>query len=176
MCSNILAGICNYTIVKVQLILRAFFEVFNFFKIIQKNVAVPHIPWWRHQMEIFSALLAICAENSPVPCEFPAQRPVTWSFDVYFDLRPNKRLSKQLWGWWFETQSCPLWRHRNALPWHKLTADDILYPGIHSVQLPSLQISQVSSQAAIDEQVSRFKIEAEKNCHQIAEIFSNAFF
>ena len=52
-------------------------------------------PWWRHQMEIFSALLAICAGNSPVPGEFPTQRPVTWSFDVYFDLRPNKRLSKQ---------------------------------------------------------------------------------
>ena len=74
------------------------------------------IPWWRHQMEIFSALLAICAENSPVPGEFPTQRPVTRSFDVYFELCPNKRLSKQLWGWWFETQSRPLCRHRNALP------------------------------------------------------------
>ena len=71
-------------------------------------------PWWRHQMETFSALLAICAENSPVPGEFPTQRPVTRSFDVYFDLRPNKGLSKQLWGWWFETLSYPLWRHRNA--------------------------------------------------------------
>ena len=53
------------------------------------------LAWWRHQMETFSALLAICAGNSPVPGEFPAQRPVTRSFDVYFDLRPNKRLSKQ---------------------------------------------------------------------------------
>ena len=35
--------------------------------------------WWRHQMETFSALLAICAGNSPVPGEFPTQRPVTWS-------------------------------------------------------------------------------------------------
>ena len=69
--------------------------------------------WWRHQMEIFSALLALCAGNSPVPGEFPTQRPVTRSFDVYFDLRPNKRLSKQWWGWWFETQSCSLWRHCN---------------------------------------------------------------
>ena len=74
----------------------------------------PEISWWRHQMETFSALLAICAGNSPVPGEFPTQRPVTRSFDVYFDLRPNKRLSKQSWGWWFETQSRPLWRHRNA--------------------------------------------------------------
>ena len=45
--------------------------------------------------------------------EFPTQRPVTRSFDVYFDLRPNKRLSKKSWGWWFETQSRPLWRHLN---------------------------------------------------------------
>ena len=65
-------------------------------------------------METFSALLAICAGNSPVPGEFPTQRPVTRSFDVYFDLRPNKRLSKQSWGWWFETLSPPLWRHRNV--------------------------------------------------------------
>ena len=41
-----------------------------------------------------SALLAICAGNSPVPGEFPAQRPVTRSFDVFFDLRLNNRLSK----------------------------------------------------------------------------------
>ena len=141
-------------------------------------------PWWRHQMETFSTLLAICAGNSPFPGEFPTQRPVTRSFDitlthndhggvsnhqshgcllnrlfrsrskktsklrvtclcagnspgtgefpaqkasyaenvsiwwrhhdVYFDLRPNKRLSKQSWGWWFETPSRPLWRHRNV--------------------------------------------------------------
>ena len=35
------------------------------------------------------------------------------SFDVFCDLRPNKRLSKQSWGWWFETISCSLWRHCN---------------------------------------------------------------
>ena len=69
--------------------------------------------WWRHQMETFSALLAICAGNSPVPGEFPTQRPVTGSFDVFFDLCLNKRLRKQSRGWWFETLSCPLWRHRN---------------------------------------------------------------
>ena len=64
-------------------------------------------------METFSALLAICAGNSPVPGEFPTQRPVTRSFDVYFDLSPNKRLNKHSWGWWFETLSGPLWRHSN---------------------------------------------------------------
>ena len=46
-------------------------------------------------MDTFSALLAICAGNSPVSGEFPVQRPVTWGFDVFFDLCPNKRLSKQ---------------------------------------------------------------------------------
>ena len=40
------------------------------------------------------ALLTICAGNTPVTGEFPAQRPVTRSFEVFFDLRPNKRLSK----------------------------------------------------------------------------------
>ena len=69
--------------------------------------------WWRHQMEAFSTLLAICAGNSPVPGEFPAQRPVTRSFEVCFYLRLNKRFSKHSWGWWFETQSHPLWRHSN---------------------------------------------------------------
>ena len=66
--------------------------------------------WWRHQMEKFSALLALCAGNSPVTGEFPAQRPVTRSFDVFFDLR----LNKQSWGWWFETLSRSLWRHCNG--------------------------------------------------------------
>ena len=52
-------------------------------------------PWWRHQMETFSALLALCEGNSPVTGEFPSQKRVTRSFDVFFDLALNKRLSKQ---------------------------------------------------------------------------------
>ena len=59
--------------------------------------------WWRHQMETFSASLAICAGNSPG--EFPTQRPVTRSFDIFFGLCLNERLSKQCWGWWLETLS-----------------------------------------------------------------------
>ena len=82
-----------------------FFEVWGRFS----------IAWWRHQMETFSALLAICAGKSPVPGEFPAQKPVTRSFDVFFYLRRNKQLSKQWWGWWFETPSWSLWRHRNGI-------------------------------------------------------------
>ena len=57
--------------------------------------------WLRHQMETFSALLALCAGNSPVTGDIPVQRPVTRSFGVFFDLRLNKRLGKQSWGWWF---------------------------------------------------------------------------
>ena len=64
-------------------------------------------------MKTFSALLAIGAGNSPVPGEFPAQRPVTQNFNVFIDLRLIKRLSKQSRGWWFETLLCPLWRHCN---------------------------------------------------------------
>ena len=48
------------------------------------------------------------------PRWIPRTRPVTRSFDVFLDLRLNKRLSKQSWGWWFETLSRPLWRHRNV--------------------------------------------------------------
>ena len=127
------------------------------------------VAWWLHQVETFSALLALYAGNSPATGDFPSQRPVTpqslatdmrrlfrhrikralyigikrlWvtrSFDVLFDLlldkgaiwpslspctviNPillnyfllDKRLSKQSWGWWFETPSCPLWRHSNG--------------------------------------------------------------
>ena len=73
--------------------------------------------WWRHQIDTFSALLALCAGNSPVTVEFPAQRPVTRSFEVSFDLRLNKRLSNQSWGWWFETPSRSFWRNRNGRPY-----------------------------------------------------------
>ena len=51
--------------------------------------------WWRHRMETFCALLTLCAGNSPVTGEFPAQRPVTRSFEVFSDLCLNKRLRKQ---------------------------------------------------------------------------------
>ena len=68
---------------------------------------------WRHQMETFFASLDLCAGNSPVTGEFPAQRPVTRSFDVFFDLGLNKRFSKQSWGWRFEIPSRSLWRHCN---------------------------------------------------------------
>ena len=66
-------------------------------------------------MGTFSALLALCAGNSPVTGEFSSQRPVTRSFDVFLDLHLNKLLSKQSRRWWFETPSRSLWRHCNGL-------------------------------------------------------------
>ena len=77
----------------------------------RKNILVS--AWWRHQMKTFYALLAICAGNSPVTGEFPSQRVVTRNFDIFFDLRLNKRLSKQSRCRWFETPSRSLWRHGN---------------------------------------------------------------
>ena len=64
-------------------------------------------------MEIFSALLSICARNSPFTGEFPTQRPVPRNFDIFFDLRMYKRLNIR--GRWFETPSCPLWRQSNVI-------------------------------------------------------------
>ena len=81
-------------------------------------------PWWHHQMytqmEIFSALLAFCEGNPPVTGGYLSQRPVTRSFDVFFDLRLNKRLSKQSRRWWFGTPSRSLERHCNAVTLHRL--------------------------------------------------------
>ena len=85
--------------------------------------------WWRHQMETFFALLAICAGNSPITGEFPSQRPVMRSFDVFFDLRLDERWSKQSWGWWFETPPCPLWRHSL---WHKYIAVSLRQRNVYS--------------------------------------------
>ena len=71
---------------------------------------------------IFRVTGHLCREFTG-PGEFPTQRPVTRSFDV-FDLRLNKRLSKQPWGWLFETPSGSLSRHSNdtvdPFYWHGL--------------------------------------------------------
>ena len=62
---------------------------------------------------IFRVTGPLCG-NSPVTGEFPSQRPVMRSFDVFFDLCLNKRLSKQSWGWWLTMTSRSLWRRCNA--------------------------------------------------------------
>ena len=87
-------------------------------------------PWWRHQMETSSALLAICPGDSPVTGEFPAKTPVTRNFEVFFDLRLNELLSKHSWGWWLR-------RHRahydvtvmhNIYPWCFCSLLKLYYP------------------------------------------------
>ena len=75
-----------------------------------------HFSWWHHQMDTFSALPALCKRNPPGTGGFPSQRPVTRSFDVFFDLRSNKWLSKQSKRWWFETPSRSLLRNCNVDP------------------------------------------------------------
>ena len=67
--------------------------------------------WWHQQIETFSVLLVLCEGNPPVTHGFHSQRPVTQSFDAFFDLCVNKRLSKQSWCQWFEMPSCSLWHH-----------------------------------------------------------------
>ena len=84
---------------------------------------------------IFRVTGPLCGEFTG-PGGFPAQRPVTRSFDVFFDLSPNKRLSKQPWGWWFETPSCLLWRQCNVydLCWHGPLLPDSSFPNHPSVR------------------------------------------
>ena len=102
-----------------------FYEVITSHKLPQKTIrnskdAVHFLSdaWCRHQMETYSALLALCAGNSPVTGKFPSQRPVTQSLDVFFDLRLNKRLGKQSRGWWLVTPSRSLWRHCNGITYN----------------------------------------------------------
>ena len=84
------------------------------------HLAHPLIQIYKHAMmtssngNIFRVTDHLCGEFTG-PRWIPPQRPVKRSFDVFFDLRLNKRLSKQSWGWWFETLSNPLWRHSNAI-------------------------------------------------------------
>ena len=56
-------------------------------------------------METFSALLALCVGNSPATGEFPSQRPVTQSFDVFF-------VHAWINGWVNNREAGDLRRHR----------------------------------------------------------------
>ena len=109
------------------------FHVFDIFYIVYDNkscklsITIYLIGWWRkwkiwiihmviHQMETFSALLVLCEGNPQVTGRFSSQMPVRRSFDVLFDLRLNKRFSKQSRRRRFETPSHTLWRHCNIIP------------------------------------------------------------
>ena len=85
--------------------------------------------WRQHKLSLtssngnISALLAFCGGKPPVTGGFPSQRPATRSFDIFFDLRLNKRVSNQSRRRWFETPSRSLWRHRNVKYTWKLCCD-----------------------------------------------------
>ena len=83
---------------------------------------------WRHRMETYSALLAICAGNSPVTGEFPAQRPVTRSFDFSFDLLPKNGWVNNPEAGDLRKKSRPLWRHGNN-PGTIMPEAGLLVPG-----------------------------------------------
>ena len=92
-------------------------RLLNFVSVSTKFMACRHCNWYGYMMtssngNIFRVTGPLCGEFTGLG-EFPTQRPVTRSFDVFFDLSLNKRLSKQPWGWCFETPSCPLWRYFN---------------------------------------------------------------
>ena len=100
------------------------------------------ISWWRHQMEAFSALLALCAGNSPVTGEFPSQKGQLCGLRCFFDVGPHKLLNRQSNDRWFETtwRSCDvivmyyLFPFRQSpyafwnVEWHKIDMfDDITH-------------------------------------------------
>ena len=91
---------------------------------------------------IFRVTGHLCGEFTG-PGESPAQRPVTRSFDVFFHLRLNQRLSKQPWGWWFETPAWSLWRRRNEMNNIGISRSQIAStrgPATNMVQLPSQHV------------------------------------
>ena len=72
------------------------------------------IAWWRHQMKIFSALLALLSVEFTGDRWIPLTKPSdARSFDAFFNLHLNKQLSKQSKRRWFETPSRSLWCHCN---------------------------------------------------------------
>ena len=90
-----------------------FVEILN--TLVKKAIQFPliHLMMTSSNGNIFRVTGPLCGEFTG-PGEFPTQRPVTRSFDVFFDLRLNKRLSKQPRGWWFEMPSWSLWCQCNV--------------------------------------------------------------
>ena len=79
---------------------------------------------------IFRVTGPLCEEFTG-PGEFPTQRPVTRSFDVFYDQRLNKRLSKQPWGWWFESSWRQCYGYRSK-PRSPLTVTAMCWPYVYT--------------------------------------------
>ena len=107
-------GICRPQMGPMNLAIWVLFSR-NVLQVLQVLIFWTPNTWWRHQMETFSALLALCDGNSPVTSEFSSQRPVTRSIDVFFNLRLNKWLNKQSRRRGFETPLRLMRRHCNVL-------------------------------------------------------------
>ena len=92
---------------------------------------------------IFRVTGLLCGEFTG-PGEFPTQRPATRSFDVFFDLRLNKRLSKQPSGWWFETPSWSLWRQCNKRHKSRSTFDMTAHKSLHQPLLTICPLKNIN--------------------------------
>ena len=109
----------------------------------------------------FRVILALCAGNSPATGEFPSRRPVTRSFDVFFDVCLNTRLSKQPRGRWFETPSHSLWRHckeRILAQWHYMASNTRVTIGLGngSVPIQSYAFTSINSLRPSDAYMRRW--------------------
>ena len=91
---------------------------------------------WKHFPRYWPFVRGI--HQSPVNSPHKGQwrRALTFSY-----LHPNKRLSKQWWGWWFETPSCPLWRHRNGCNAWVIFVVVTLCNGVVTCLVPCLNIT-----------------------------------
>ena len=126
-----------------------------------------HSLWYYHDdviklKQTLSALLAFCAGNSPVIHDFPKQRPVTRSFDVFFDLCLNKRLSIQSWRIFFSAK-------QDALMWDRI-AENIKYVlnGIlrntwQSVTIFRTIIKCIANNRPFSTSITSFKIQNSEN-------------
>ena len=89
---------------------------------------------WRNEMDTFSTLQVLCERKPPITGGFLSQRQVTRSFDIFFDLRLNKRLNKQSRRRWFETPSRSLWHDYNE---RIIATDKLLVGSCVSNRFPS---------------------------------------
>ena len=105
------------TITTTFVILDTLYTVGYLFKVWDRKVRICAVSLMMTSSNgnIFRVTGPLCGEFTGPRWIPHTKRPVTRSFDVYFDLHPNKRLGKQSWGWWFETLSWSLWRHRNGV-------------------------------------------------------------
>ena len=76
-----------------------------------------------------------------------------WRFGVFFDLRLNKRLWKQAWGWWLVTTSGPLWRHCDDKSTSSVCCSDAVFG--NKACRPAGPIAGVANRLIIQLQLSK---------------------